>query len=77
MTQLPNEAPKAMERTLFFENLTTRYADLRADGLDNVSYAKCEDIKSVSEKRIIARLGTTSPDALFAIGRALRFLIDV
>jgi mRNA interferase MazF len=45
-------------------------------GLDEVSYAKCEDVKSVSERRLVARLGTTDSEALFEITRALKFLLD-
>jgi len=46
-------------------------------GLDEVSYAKCEDVKSVSEQRLIARLGIVTDAITFDIGRALRFLLDI
>lgn len=46
-------------------------------GLDEVSYAKCEDVKSVSEQRLISRLGTVGEQVTFRIGRALRFLLDL
>ncbi|MEA2265528.1 MAG: mRNA interferase MazF [Solirubrobacteraceae bacterium] len=46
-------------------------------GLDLVSYAKCEDVKSVSQERLIGRLGAVSPEVSFEIGRALRFLLDL
>jgi mRNA interferase MazF len=46
-------------------------------GLDDVSYAKCEDVKSVSEQRLIARLGVVTDEITFDIGRALRFLLDI
>jgi len=49
--------------------------DEASAGLGDVSYAKCEDIKSVSDRRLVARLGTAPPTAMFAIERALRFLI--
>jgi mRNA interferase MazF len=45
-------------------------------GLDEVSYAKCEDVTSVSEQRLIARLGAVTDEGLFAISRALRFLLE-
>lgn len=51
--------------------------DPAASGLDEVSYAKCEDIKSVSEERLIARLGTAPVEAMFAIARSLQFLLDI
>ena len=46
-------------------------------GLDEVSYAKCEDIKSVSDRRLIGRLGTVPPAAIFDIERVLRFLLGL
>jgi mRNA interferase MazF len=51
--------------------------DPKECGLDDeISYAKCEDVKSVSENRLVARLGAANDEALFAITRALRFLLD-
>ena len=46
-------------------------------GLDHPSYAKCEEIKSISEQRLIARLGSVPDTVTFAISRALRFLLDL
>jgi mRNA interferase MazF len=46
-------------------------------GLDHPSYAKCEDVKSVSERRLIERLGVAGPEPLFAIGRVLRYLLEL
>ncbi len=65
--------------------ITTTYRGLpshieidRGDsGLDEVSYAKCEDVKSVSEQRLIARLGAVGDDVMFQAARALRFLLDL
>jgi mRNA interferase MazF len=51
--------------------------DPRECGLDEVSYAKCEDVKSVSERRLVVRLGTTNDEVRFAIARALKFLLDL
>lgn len=48
-----------------------------ASGLDEVSYAKCEDIKSISEQRLVARLGVVHPESQFEIERALKFLLDL
>jgi mRNA interferase MazF len=50
--------------------------DPETSGLDAVSYAKCEDVTSVSEQRLVARLGTANDEALFELSRALRFLLD-
>ncbi len=46
-------------------------------GLDYVSYAKCEDVKSIPERRLVARIGAANDEALFAITRALGFLLEV
>jgi mRNA interferase MazF len=48
-----------------------------SSGLDEVSYAKGEDVKSVSEQRLIGRLGAVDDEVLFGIARALRFLLDL
>jgi mRNA interferase MazF len=50
--------------------------DAETSGLDEVSYAKTEDVKSISDRRLIARLGRVNDEALFAISRSLRFLLD-
>lgn len=46
-------------------------------GLDEVSYAKCEDVKSISEQRLIARLGSVGEDVVLQAARALRFLLEL
>ncbi len=51
--------------------------DRDGSGLDEISYAKCEDVKSISEKRLIGRLGATSDEAIYQIARGLRFLLDL
>jgi mRNA interferase MazF len=50
--------------------------DRGESGLDDVSYAKCEDVKSISEQRLTGRLGTASDEALFQIARALHLLLS-
>jgi mRNA interferase MazF len=46
-------------------------------GLSEVSYAKCEDVKSVSEYRLITRTGFIAEEASFQIRRVLGFLLDI
>jgi mRNA interferase MazF len=46
-------------------------------GLDDPSYAKCEDVKSVSERRLVDRLGVVGPEPLFDIERILRYLLEL
>jgi mRNA interferase MazF len=48
-----------------------------SSGLDEVSYAKCEDIKSISDERLIAHLGRASDTALFEVARVLRYLLNI
>jgi mRNA interferase MazF len=48
-----------------------------SSGLDEVSYAKCEDVKSISEERLITHLGTATDAVTFEIGHVLRFLLDI
>lgn len=48
-----------------------------SSGVEEVSYAKCEDVKSVSERRLVGRLGAVNDEAMFEISRALRFLLDI
>ncbi len=50
--------------------------DPQSPGLDDITYAKCEDIKSISDERLIARLGEAPLDLLFDITRSLRCLLD-
>lgn len=51
--------------------------DPESSGLNEVSYAKCEDVKSISEERLIGRLGAADEQATFQIARALHFLMDL
>jgi mRNA interferase MazF len=46
-------------------------------GLESVRYARCEDLRSVSEDRLILRLGTVSADVLAATARVLAMLLDL
>jgi mRNA interferase MazF len=46
-------------------------------GLDEISYAKCEDVKSISDRRLVARLGAIESDAMFGMARALTYLLDL
>ena len=50
--------------------------DPQRTGLDVVSYAKCEDVKSVSDRRLVAQLGVADDEAMFELSRALKFLLD-
>lgn len=45
-------------------------------GLDNVGYAKCEDVKSLSVERLVRRFGAASPEAVHRIGQTLRYILE-
>jgi mRNA interferase MazF len=65
--------------------ITTAHRDLPShveiergsSGLDEVSYAKCDDVKSISDHRLVGRLGVAGDEAVFQMARALRFLLDL
>jgi mRNA interferase MazF len=46
-------------------------------GLDTTSYAKCEDVTSISEERLLMHLGSADEEAVFQIEVILRFLLDL
>jgi mRNA interferase MazF len=46
-------------------------------GLDEVSYAKCEDMKSISDRRLVHRIGALDPTAMTSIEWVLRYLLDL
>ncbi len=46
-------------------------------GLDEISYAKCEDVKSVSIERLESRFGAVSPEVLAHIRQVLRYLFEL
>ncbi|WP_366526354.1 type II toxin-antitoxin system PemK/MazF family toxin [Ferrimicrobium sp.] len=49
--------------------------DPASSGLSAISYAKCEDIKSISEERLIARLGLIGQEPLFETGGGAKVLV--
>ena len=81
-SDLLNEGPAGV---LVVVPCTTTYRGLPShieldpadSGLDKVSYAKCEDVKSVSTDRLVRRLGRVQAPAMFDIDRALRFLLEL
>jgi len=46
-------------------------------GLKQTSYARCEDIRSVSEGRFVRRLGTVDLAVMQSRGRAVRIFLEV
>ncbi len=47
------------------------------NGLTATSYARCEDIRSVSERRMVRRLGLVDVVSMNLIGRVLRTFLEL
>jgi len=47
------------------------------NGLDATSYARCEDIRAISKRRLVQRLGTVDVAAMAAVARTLRTFLEV
>jgi len=45
-------------------------------GLDEVSYARCEDVESVSIERLVRSFGTVSPETLHWLDTVLRYVLQ-
>ena len=63
--------------TLSRRNLPSHVELEPGSGLTEVSYAKCEDVKSVSEHRLITRMGSIAEEASFQINRILGILLGM
>jgi mRNA interferase MazF len=48
-----------------------------ASGLDHTAYARCDQLRVVSIKRLAARQRTIGPGEMRAIDQALRFVLDL
>lgn len=46
------------------------------NGLDSTSYARCEDIRSISERRLVHRTGIVDPVDLARIGAVARRFLE-
>lgn len=46
------------------------------NGLDATSYARCEDIRSISERRLVHAIGTVDGVVMAAVSRTLRRFLD-
>ncbi len=47
------------------------------NGLRETSYARCEDVRSVSEQRLVRRLGLVDLAVELAVARTLRTFLDL
>ena len=65
--------------------ITTTYYRLRShvevlpemSGLGETSYARCDQIRVVATRRVFGRRGHVPPETMFAIEKALRFILDL
>jgi mRNA interferase MazF len=46
-------------------------------GLDATSYARCEDMRSVSQRRLLHRLGTVDAVVLSSVSRVVRTFLEL
>ena len=46
-------------------------------GLDRRSFIKCEDVRSVSEQRLVRRFGVVAPETLALVADRLRIVLDL
>ena len=49
----------------------------RNNGLDETSYARCEDIRSVSGRRLVHRVGAVELEAMHAVGAVIRTFLEI
>ncbi len=47
------------------------------NGLDEISYARCEDIRSVSERRLMRRLGSVDALVMSAVTRTIKTFLEL
>nr|WP_152818414.1 type II toxin-antitoxin system PemK/MazF family toxin [Pseudactinotalea sp. HY160] len=48
-----------------------------ASGLDHASFARCDQIRTISLERLRSRIGAVGPVEMRAIDQALRFVLDL
>ena len=46
-------------------------------GVNRRSFIKCEDVRSISEQRLVRRFGVVSPDTLSLVADRLRIVLDL
>ena len=44
--------------------------------LDETSYARCEDIRAISERRLLRPLGRVDPVVMLSVSKTLRLFLD-
>ena len=46
-------------------------------GLEHTSYARCDQLRTISTDRLRSRCGVIAPDQMSSIGKAVRFALDL
>lgn len=46
-------------------------------GLEHTSYARCDQLRTISTDRLRSRWGVIAPDQMRSIDQALRFVLDL
>ena len=46
-------------------------------GLEEISYARCEDIRAISERRLLHVLGRVDPVVMLSVSRTVRLFLEV
>ena len=46
------------------------------NGLDATSYARCEDIRAISERRLVHAIGSVDTVVMSAVSRTMRLFLD-
>jgi mRNA interferase MazF len=49
----------------------------QGNGLDETSYARCEDIRSVGDRRLMHRLGEVDLATMVRVARILRMFLEI
>jgi len=74
----PAELIIVVPLTARYKSIPLHVAVQKGEGnLDNQSYAKPEDIRSVSRSRLIKRIGSVSPGTLNEVLDRIRVLLDI
>lgn len=48
-----------------------------SSGLSRISFARCDQLRVISTRRLSVRLGVIAPDQMYGIDQALRFVLDL
>ena len=74
----PNGVVIVIPLTSRFRGLPSHIeVDPRDSGLTVLSYARCEDIRSMSDERLIAKMGQAPPEVMFRFREIMQWLLGL